>query len=209
MAQKPAPQWRRPASGLHLQAARQAVPHQFLHLHFSLSYRPSTPPHTLRDGGGGASWGLISPTFPTSPEEVVGKLVGGPFPNDKVRPIVALFVPLLDPSQGPLDVQTARQFPGLRFERVLTAGRRATGSMLCLAQGSMGACIMDAITLVVFVVSIVSIVLAGRIAERRGRSFKIWAWIAAFIGPLALPLVLLSRICTAGTATMPRGADGA
>jgi multisubunit Na+/H+ antiporter MnhB subunit len=50
---------------------------------------------------------------------------------------------------------------------------------------------MDAITLVVFVVSIVSIVLAGRIAERRGRSFKIWAWIAAFIGPLALPLVLL------------------
>ena len=47
---------------------------------------------------------------------------------------------------------------------------------------------MDAITLVVF---IVSIVLAGRMAERRGRSFKIWAWIAAFIGPLALPLVLL------------------
>jgi hypothetical protein len=31
--------------------------------------------------------------------------------------------------------------------------------------------------------------LAGRIAERRGRSFKIWAWIAAIIGPLALPLV--------------------
>ena len=38
---------------------------------------------------------------------------------------------------------------------------------------------------------IVSIYLAGRIAERRGRSFKIWAWIAAVIGPLALPLVLL------------------
>ena len=38
---------------------------------------------------------------------------------------------------------------------------------------------------------IVSIYLAGRIAERRGRSFKIWAWIAAIIGPLALPLVLL------------------
>ena len=47
---------------------------------------------------------------------------------------------------------------------------------------------MDAIALVVF---IVSIVLAGRIAERRGRRFKNWAWIAAFIGPLALPLVLL------------------
>ena len=38
---------------------------------------------------------------------------------------------------------------------------------------------------------IVSIYLAGRIAERRGRRFKIWAWIAAIIGPLALPLVLL------------------
>jgi hypothetical protein len=36
-----------------------------------------------------------------------------------------------------------------------------------------------------------SIYLAGRIAERRGRSFKIWAWIAAFIGPLALPMVFL------------------
>jgi hypothetical protein len=49
---------------------------------------------------------------------------------------------------------------------------------------------MDAITLVAF---IGSIYLAGRIAERRGRSFKIWAWIAAFIGPLALPLVFLFR----------------
>jgi hypothetical protein len=39
--------------------------------------------------------------------------------------------------------------------------------------------------------SIGSIYLAGRIAERRGRSFTIWAWIAAFIGPLALPLVFL------------------
>jgi hypothetical protein len=42
------------------------------------------------------------------------------------------------------------------------------------------------------VVSIGSIYLAGRIAERRGRSFKTWAWIAGiFIGPLALPLLLL------------------
>jgi hypothetical protein len=47
---------------------------------------------------------------------------------------------------------------------------------------------MDAITLVAF---LGSMYLAGRIAERRGRSFKIWAWIAAFIGPLALPLVFL------------------
>ena len=53
---------------------------------------------------------------------------------------------------------------------------------------------MDAITLVVFIASIASIASiypAGRIAERRGRSFKVWAWIAVFIGPLALPLVFL------------------
>jgi hypothetical protein len=48
---------------------------------------------------------------------------------------------------------------------------------------------MDAIT--TLIVFIVSIFLAGRIAERRGRSFKTWAGIAAVIGPLALPLVLL------------------
>ena len=36
-----------------------------------------------------------------------------------------------------------------------------------------------------------SIYLAGRFADHRGRSFKIWAWIAAIIGPLALPLVFL------------------
>jgi hypothetical protein len=47
---------------------------------------------------------------------------------------------------------------------------------------------MDAIALVVF---IGSMYLAGRIAERRGRSVKSWAWIAAVIGPLALPLVFL------------------
>jgi len=41
------------------------------------------------------------------------------------------------------------------------------------------------------VASIGSIYLAGRIAERRGRRFKIWAWIAAMIGPLALPLIFL------------------
>jgi MFS family permease len=41
------------------------------------------------------------------------------------------------------------------------------------------------------VASIVSIYVAGRIAERRGRRFMIWAWIAAMIGPLALPLIFL------------------
>ena len=39
--------------------------------------------------------------------------------------------------------------------------------------------------------SICSIYLAGRIAVRRGRRFKVWAWIAAIVGPLALPLVFL------------------
>jgi MFS family permease len=41
------------------------------------------------------------------------------------------------------------------------------------------------------VASIISMYLAGRIAERRGRSFTVWAWVAAIIGPLALPLVFL------------------
>src|SRR5437868_12194301 len=41
---------------------------------------------------------------------------------------------------------------------------------------------------VLTIVSIGSIYLAGRIAERRGRSFKNWAWIAGIlIGPLARP----------------------
>jgi MFS family permease len=40
--------------------------------------------------------------------------------------------------------------------------------------------------------TIVSMYLAGRIAERRGRSFKNWALIAGtLLGPLALPLLLL------------------
>jgi hypothetical protein len=39
--------------------------------------------------------------------------------------------------------------------------------------------------------SIISIYLAAHNAERRGRSIKIWAGIAAIIGPLALPLLFL------------------
>jgi MFS family permease len=38
---------------------------------------------------------------------------------------------------------------------------------------------------------VASMYLAGRIAERRGRSFTTWAGVAAIIGPLALPLVFL------------------
>ena len=47
---------------------------------------------------------------------------------------------------------------------------------------------MDIITLIVFVASVYP---AGRIAERRGRSFKVWVRIAVVIGPFALPLLLL------------------
>ena len=40
-------------------------------------------------------------------------------------------------------------------------------------------------------VILASVYLAGRLAERRGRRFIVWAWIGAIIGPLALPLLLL------------------
>jgi len=50
----------------------------------------------------------------------------------------------------------------------------------------------DMMTLALLMIgAIASIYLAGRMAERRGRSFRVWAYIGAFIGPLALPLVLL------------------
>ena len=54
---------------------------------------------------------------------------------------------------------------------------------------------MDVLTLVVFVASIYP---AGRTAERRGRSFEVWAWVAAFIGPLAFPLIFLLPNLRAG-----------
>ena len=49
----------------------------------------------------------------------------------------------------------------------------------------------DVLFALLTVMSIGSIYLVGRIAERRGRRFTIWAWIAALIGPLALPLIFL------------------
>ncbi|MGA7806184.1 hypothetical protein [Bradyrhizobium sp.] len=39
-----------------------------------------------------------------------------------------------------------------------------------------------------------SIYVAGWLAEHRGRSFKIWAWIAAFIGPLAFVVLLFPNL---------------
>jgi hypothetical protein len=52
--------------------------------------------------------------------------------------------------------------------------------------------------------SICSMCLAGRIAERRGRRFIVWAWIAAIIGPLALPLVFLFPNLHARMAALPK-----
>jgi hypothetical protein len=50
-----------------------------------------------------------------------------------------------------------------------------------------------------------SIYLAGRVAQRRGRSFRNWAWIAGLlIGPLALPLLWLLPDLQAGTTGTPR-----
>jgi hypothetical protein len=42
----------------------------------------------------------------------------------------------------------------------------------------------------IFVISIASIPLAGKMAQERAKSFRIWLWIAVFVGPLA-PLALL------------------
>ena len=54
-----------------------------------------------------------------------------------------------------------------------------------------GTRVMDMISGLLLIATIISMYLAGRVAERRGRSFKNWAWIAAAIGPLALPLMFL------------------
>jgi hypothetical protein len=60
--------------------------------------------------------------------------------------------------------------------------------MVCFAQRGIGAHTMD---IAVLGIAIGSIYLAGLLAKRRGRSPTVWAWIAAFIGPLAFPLVLM------------------
>ncbi len=39
--------------------------------------------------------------------------------------------------------------------------------------------------------TILSVWLAGRLAQRRGRNFRTWAWVGAIIGPFALPLLYL------------------
>jgi MFS family permease len=72
--------------------------------------------------------------------------------------------------------------------------------MLCLAQGCLGACILNdyinfdaqVLSALLTVASIGTIYVAGRIAKRRGRSFRNWAWIAGIVlGPLAIALLFL------------------
>jgi MFS family permease len=60
-----------------------------------------------------------------------------------------------------------------------------------------------------FVGSVYSIYLSGRIAERRGRSFKAWAWISGIlIGPLALPLLFLLPKLHRRDPNVPKGDNG-
>jgi hypothetical protein len=61
------------------------------------------------------------------------------------------------------------------------------------------------ISVLVLAGSVYSIYLAGRIAERRGRSFTTWAWIAGILGPLALPLLFLLPKLQHGDPEGPKG----
>jgi hypothetical protein len=40
-------------------------------------------------------------------------------------------------------------------------------------------------------IAVVSVLVPGELAKRRGRSFKTWAWVGAIIGPLAIPLLFV------------------
>jgi hypothetical protein len=61
------------------------------------------------------------------------------------------------------------------------------------------------IWVLVFAGLVYSMYLAGRIAERRGRRFKIWAEIAGIVGPLALPLLFLLPNLKRGDPEGPKG----
>ena len=61
---------------------------------------------------------------------------------------------------------------------------------------------MDAVTMVVFVALIYP---AGRLLSAEGRSFKVWAWIAVFIGPLAFRWCSCFRNLRRGTSATPEG----
>jgi hypothetical protein len=50
---------------------------------------------------------------------------------------------------------------------------------------------MDSTTIAVVVIGIGSMLFAGALADDWGRSPSRWVWIAAFIGPLAIPVFYL------------------
>jgi hypothetical protein len=67
---------------------------------------------------------------------------------------------------------------------------------------------MDVLTLVVG--AILTMYFAGRLAERRGRSFKNWALISgSLIGPLAFPLLFLLPNLQRGDASDPKASNAA
>jgi len=55
------------------------------------------------------------------------------------------------------------------------------------------------------IVCIVSMLMAGRIAESRGRSMRAWIWLAAVFGPLA---ALAALVLPAKRVTSRAGANG-
>ena len=50
---------------------------------------------------------------------------------------------------------------------------------------------MDTTSVLLLVVCVGSMLLAGELALEFGRSQKLWIWVAAGIGPLAIPLLFL------------------
>ena len=87
----------------------------------------------------------------------------------------------------PADLPTVSR----QLEPSLATDRHATHStrpVPCYCSSSIGERAVDFIALVAV---IASMYFAGELAERRGRSVKTWLWIAAVIGPFALPLIFL------------------
>lgn len=64
------------------------------------------------------------------------------------------------------------------------------------------------ISALVFAGAVYCMYLAGRMAERRGRSFKTWAGVAGVIGPLALPLLFLFSNLRRGNPQGPARPNG-
>jgi hypothetical protein len=59
------------------------------------------------------------------------------------------------------------------------------------AYATMDDIIARSILVLWWIASILTIYFAGRMAQRRGRSFRNWAWAGILIGPPAFPLLFL------------------